>query len=86
MMKGGGCLKNDFNTNELKYTYLFLLTKSFYMLDNEKNMYIYWQRIHLSAQTVQWNSWMRQISRNIELITILLARKQQTNAENTTIL
>lgn len=56
------------------------------MLDNEKNMYIYWQRIHLSAQTVQWNSWMRQISRNIELITILLARKQQTNAENTTIL
>lgn len=70
----------------LKYTYLFLLTKSFYMFDNEKNMYIYWQRIHLSAQTVQWNSWMRQISRNIELITILLARKQQTNAENTTIL
>lgn len=69
-----------------KYTYLFLLTKSFYMLDNEKNMYIYWQRIHLSAQTVQWNSWMRQISRNIELITILLGRKQQTNAENTTIL
>lgn len=56
------------------------------MLDNEKNMYIYWQRIQLSAQTVQWNSWMRQISRNIELITILLARKQQTNAENTTIL
>lgn len=41
MMKGGGCLKNDFNINELKYIYLFLLMKLFYMLDNEKNMYIY---------------------------------------------